>query len=177
MKRGTHPPDLTLGVAPTTRGFAWIAFSGPLHPYDWGMVFVRSDKNERCLRHFERLLDRIEPTVVVMEKATTKVFRSGRMQELHRSWRLTALKRDIEVATYGRGSVQACFEVLGARTNQEIAEVIARHVQDLAHKLPRKRVAWRSEDRRLALFGAAALVIAHFHFSGIKFLRDMREAA
>jgi len=170
------PPALTLGITPDTRGFGWAAFDGPFSAYDFGMVFVRSNKNERCIRHFERLLDRLEPELVVMEDPS-RGFRSGRMRDLHRSLRASTMRREIDLATYSRDDVLRCFETVDARTNQEIAEAVAKQVQGLAHKLPRKRQAWASEDRRLVLFGAAALVITHFHTGNGDVRRRVKDAA
>jgi len=177
MTGRTRPSSLILGIATVTRGFGWVAFDSPFNAYDWNLVFVRSDKNVRCIRQFERLLDRLEPDLIVIEDSPAKAVRSRRMTALHRLLKASAALRDIEVAVYARGDVQSCFATVGARTNQEIAEAVARQVQGLALKLPRKRHAWTGEDRRLALFGAAALVMTHFHHGGKEFLQGLKSAA
>jgi Holliday junction resolvasome RuvABC endonuclease subunit len=167
----------TLGIAPTTRGFAWVAFSGPLSLYDWGSVFVRSDKNLRCVQHFERLLDKLQPELVVMEAPSTQVLRTRRVEELQRLLKSSAFLKNVDVATYRKDQVQHCFATVGAQSRYEIAEAVARNVPDLAHKIPRKRAAWMSEDRRMAIFTAAALVLTHFHIDGNEFVEGMKPAA
>lgn len=163
-----------LGIAPNSRGFGWIVFDAPFNVRDFGMVFVRSDKNDRSLRHYERLLDWIEPETVVLEEGTPKVHR---LRELHHALRISAIFRDIEIASYRRADIQRCFATVGAQTNQEIAEAVAKQVPGVAHKLPRRRAAWTSEDRRQTLFWAAALVMTHFHDSGDQFLQGLKRAA
>ena len=165
---------LTLGIAPTARGFGWAVFSGPLSLYDWGSVFVRSDKNLRCVKHFERMLDKLQPGFVVMEGPSTQVPRSRRVAELHRLLKSSAFLKTVEVATYRRDQVQHCFAAVQAQSRFEIAEAIARSFPDLAHKVPRKRAAWMSEDRRMAIFTAAALVLTHFHTEGNEFLQRLK---
>jgi Holliday junction resolvasome RuvABC endonuclease subunit len=167
-------PALTLGIAPTTRGYGWAAFNSPLNVYDWGLVFVRSDKNLRCVKHFERLLDRLQPELVVMEEPSRQVFRTKRVLELHRLLKSVAHLKQIEVATYRRDQVQSTFAMVGAHSQQEIAESIARHFPDLAHRVPRRRSAWMGEDRRTGLFAAVALVLSHFHIGGSQLVESMK---
>ena len=73
----------------------------------------------------------------------------------------------IEFAIYTRRDVARCFTTVGAGTCYEIAESIARHVPALAPRLPKKRRSWTTEDRRMALFNAAALVFTHFRYQSI----------
>jgi len=177
MSASPRPVALTLGIAPSYRGFGWAAFTGPLSLYDWGSVYVRSEKNLRSVRHFERLLDRLQPECVVIEEPSAKVQRSSRVRELHHLLKSSAYLKQVEVATYRRDQVQSCFASVGAHSQQEIAEAIARHFPDLAHKVPRKRTAWMSEDRRMAIFAAVALVLTHFQIDGTDFLESMKPAA
>ena len=55
---------------------------------------------------------------------------------------------------------------MGARTRDEIAAAVVRHVDAFRHRLPRARRIWTSEDKRMALFSAAALVLTHYQLGG-----------
>lgn len=173
MRRPGSPKSLVLGVYPNVRGFGWIAFEGPLTAYDWGVVFVPKDKNARCLRHFEQLLDHLVPEMLVLERPSAKVRRTTRIIALQRAFAATALARGVETSEYGRGDVQAIFASVGARTRQEIAVAVAREIPALGHRLPRKRAAWDGEDRRMALFNAAALAITHFQLDANRLLKEL----
>jgi hypothetical protein len=83
----------------------------------------------------------------------------------------------MEFAIYTRKDIEACFATSGARTRHEIADAIARHVPGLAGRLPKKRTAWMADDRRMALFNAAALVFTHFRYQAQFFLDEMKGAA
>lgn len=176
MRAAAQPRSLVLGVYPNVRGFGWVAFEGPFSLYDFGLVFVQSDKNRRCLDHFERLLTRLEPEAVVMEAFPENVRRTARVVTLQRAMVASAISRGIETATHPHGEVQAMFAAVGARSRQEIAVAVARQIPGLNHRLPRKRRAWECEDRRMALFNAAALVITHFQLDASRLLKELNDS-
>ncbi|MCI3133121.1 hypothetical protein [Phenylobacterium aquaticum] len=169
--------SLTLGVCPNGRGFGWIAFEAPFAAYDWGLVFVRGDKNRRSMRAFENLLDRLQPETLVLEATNPKVQRTVRMESLHQAMAAAAQARNIEVAVYPRDDVLRCYATVGARTRQEVAEAVARQIDVLAHKLPRTRGDWRSQDRRMALFSAAALVQTHYQLGANTLFEGLMDAS
>lgn len=175
MRAAPIPRSLVLGIYPNVRGFGWVAFEGPFALYDFGLVFVQADKNRRCLEHFERLLTRLEPEAVVLEAFPENVRRTARIVTLQRAFVASALSRGIETAMHPHGEVQAMFSPVGARSRQEIALAVARQVPGLGHRLPRKRRAWHCEDRRMALFNAAALVITHFQLDANRLLKELNE--
>ena len=58
----TQPSDLVLSLYPSTRGFGYVLFEGPLSPFDWGVKEIRgAAKNRRILKFLESLLDRYKP--------------------------------------------------------------------------------------------------------------------
>lgn len=173
MTAAPVPRSLVLGVYPNVRGFGWIAFEGPFAVYDWGLVFVQNDKNRRCLAHFERLLARLEPEALILEAFPETTRRTARIVTLQRAMSASAFSRGVEATMYPRGDVQAMFAPVGARSRQDIAVAVARQVPALSHRLPRKRGAWHCEDRRMALFNAAALVITHFQLDANRLLREL----
>jgi hypothetical protein len=173
----SFPPSLTLGVALTRQGFSWIAFDGPLHIYNWNSPSPRDDKNRKCVREFERLIDRLQPELIVLEDLTLETFRSKRVLQLHQLFLASAREHHIDIVCYRREHVRSCFSTVGATTHQEIAEAIARQFPDLSHRIPRKRRSWECSGRRLGLFCAAALVLTHFHWSGSDFTDTLKSGS
>ena len=201
MTAAPPPKGLTLAIHPTHRGFGWVAFEGPFSPYDWGMVFTRRRKNAHCLRRTEALLGRFLPDTLVLEVFDRRrSARAPRITRLGRAMVSLAVDRGVEVAEgpprglvriiahgtdelldlgvevaiYSRGDVRACFANVGAGTRQEIAEAVARHIDAFRHQLPRKRRSWESEDRRMAIFAAAALVLTHYQLGASRLLDELK---
>jgi Holliday junction resolvasome RuvABC endonuclease subunit len=155
--------ELTLGFHATSHGFGWVAFSSPLTIYDFGTCESRSEKNATCLRRLERLLIKLEPHTLVMEVYEgPTVRRSDRVVRLCKAVSVLAQSRGIDVAIFSRDDIRGAFGAVGATTRQEIAEAVARSFEVLRHKLPTPRLAWEGSQRRMALFDAAAAVLAHF---------------
>jgi Holliday junction resolvasome RuvABC endonuclease subunit len=166
---------LTLGLHPTARGFGWSVFSHPFAPHDWGVVTIHKDKNARCIARVEHLLERLTPETLVLEEFDgTRSSRSGRIRRLCQAIVALARDRSIDVAIYTRTDIAACFRSVGARTRDEIAHAVARHVQHLRHRLPPKRRDWQSEHPRMALFCAAALVLTHYHLGAARLLDELK---
>ena len=169
---------LTLAVYATSSDLAWIAFENPFLPYDWGLVSTKDRKNERALQAVDRLIDRLHPEALVMEaferrnsKRTTRIGRLGRA--------LTCLATDrgTEVAIYERDKVTACFSSVGAKTREEIAAAVVRHIDAFRYRLPKRRRAWEGERRDMALFSATALALTHYQLSAARLLDNLRDAA
>lgn len=167
--------SLTLGFHPTARGFGWIVFEGPFAPYAWGLFTVHRDKNAKCLRKIERLFDRYAPEAFVIEAFDKRsAVRSGRIQRLCLSAVALAADRGAELAVLSRGEIKTCFAQVGAQTRDEIAQAVTRQVPALAYRLPKRRKAGDSEDKRLALFCAAALVQTFYHYGASSVFEDLR---
>jgi len=174
----TKPLGLIFAIHATDRGFGYVAFEGPFTPYDWGIVFARGDKNAVCLRKIEIMLDRFAPETLLLEaygKGTS--LRSERIARLYRSIISVAAHRSVNVVVYSRADIKAAFKTVGASTRQEIACAVARHVDAFRHRLPKPRKPWESEDRRMALFSAGALVLTHFRLGAAGLFDDLLEAS
>ena len=155
-------PPCTFAVHPSARGFGWVAFEGRDTPLDWGLVGAKADKNATCLRKLEDLIARFLPETLVLEAFESGISSRGeRIVRLCRSIVSLAADRGVEVAIYTRDQIRACFAGVGARTRDEIAQAVVRHVDALRNWLPRTRTAWDSEHRRMAVFSATALVLTH----------------
>lgn len=164
-------PSLVLGVHAMSRGFGWIAYDGPFAPYDWRVVEVRRDKNATSIRRLAKLLSRLQPDTLVLEHFEPDgSVRHARIAKLYRALSVLAQDAGIDVAVFSRSDVQACFAHVGAKTRFEIAEAVARHTPHLRSRLPSKRRTWESEDVRMALFSAAALVVTHYALDARRFL-------
>ena len=164
----------TLAVHPTNRGLGWIAFEGAFAPYDWGTICPKKDKSLKCLRSVEALITRFVPDTLVLEAFEQRnSARKDRVARLCRSIQSFAIDRGIEVAIYTRGDVRACFAAVGAKSRDEIAEAVVRHVDALREWLPKRRRPWESEHRRVAVFSAAALVLTHFYLGGSRLFDDL----
>ncbi len=173
-----HPPNLVLGLHPMRDGFAWIVYDGPFNPWAWRMVWVGAADNAVILAKATRVLDVFKPRTLVLEAFDPSVsVRSARIARLGRALVASACERGIEVVVLRRSDVQDCFSPFGAVTRQEIADEVARHTPSLAALLPTKRRIWETENLRMALFCAAALVVAHFSIDARRFLADLSEGA
>lgn len=177
MTAGLPRRPLTLGIYPTSRGFGWVAMESPLAPFDWGLVEVRRDKNQTCMLRIEELLNRLMPETIVLETFEKRNSRrTDRIAKLCRGIAALGADRGIDVLAYSCCDIETCFATLGARTRHEIAEAVARHLPALADRLPAKRPVWKSEDRRMALFNAAALVLARFRYGAQNLFVELEEA-
>lgn len=158
-----HRKPLVLAIHPTSRGFGYVVFEGPFAPYDWGTVGAKGDKNAVCLRKIEQILDQFSPMTLVMEAyGKDSSNRSDRIARLCSAISSMAYHRGIEVAIYKFGQIKTCFAGVGAVTRQEIAEAVGRHIEAFRHRKPKQRKPWQAEDRRMAMFSAAALALTYY---------------
>lgn len=161
-----YQQTFVLAFYPTTHGYAFVLFEGEQAPFDWGVKEIRErDKNARTLDELEKLLDRYHPEALVIEDTTRyRSRRVTRIKRLHRMIGHRAASRGIDVYRYSREDIRKCFVSVGAVTKYEIAKAVATHNPSFAHRLPRKRKIWMSEDPRQSLFDAAALGLTHYRF-------------
>ena len=166
--------DKTFALHATSRGFSYVLFDGPLALKDWGTVHAKGDKNAVCLRHFDQLLADHAPQTLLLEafgKGTS--LRSERIARLYKSMINLAEAVAIGVVVYRLADVKAAFKAVGATTRQEIAEAVGKHIDAFGHQVPKPRKPWESEDRRMALFSATALVLTHYHFGNARLFDDL----
>jgi Holliday junction resolvasome RuvABC endonuclease subunit len=170
-----HRRVFTMAIHPTSRGFGWIVFEGPFSPHDWGVVLAKGhNKNSTCLRKLETMLARFTPETLVVEAFDKRnSFRTDRIANLCQAAVSLAVDRGVDVAIYNLADIRSCFATVGARTRQEIAEAVVRHVDAFRHRLPTNRKPWQSEDRRMALFSAAALALTHYQRGANQLFNDL----
>jgi hypothetical protein len=158
--------DLVLAIYLQTRGFAFVLFEAWLAPIDWAVQEIRgADKNKRCLKRIDSLLNLHTPDVVVLQQISEDdTQRVRRIQKLNHDIARLAERRGIEVRTYPRSSVLESFAFnFAATTKQRIAETIAKQISALSLYLPPVRKQWMSEHERMGIFEAAALAWMYFH--------------
>lgn len=174
----TPAPSLVLGWKPSSHGFAWVAFESPFSIFDWGQSEARGEKNTRCLALLERLLERLQPELVVLEAFEGPGTRqSPRIRRLCRGAVSLARDRGVDVTWLSRADVQAAFAPVGARSRFEIASAVARAFDTLREMLPPKRQIWEASHRRMALFDAAALVVTHYQLGASGLFDDLKNPA
>jgi len=159
MKR-KRPPILALHA--TSRGFGFVVMSGPFSLVDWGTRQALTDKNITSLTALTKLLDHFDPHTLVLEDSTQLSRRSPRITRLYQAISALCHGRSIDLAVVSRNDIHRCYATVGARNWQEIAESVARQLEPLRALVPRRRKAWQSESRRMAVFMAAAVAITHW---------------
>ena len=161
-------PKLVLAIYFQTSGFGFVLLEHGFFPVDWGAPEVRGrDRAKRALRQIDSLLTLHTPDVLILQDTTRRgTRRAPRIQALNRQTLLLARRRGVPVGTYSRARVRKYFEVVGATTKQRIAETIARHIPALSLYVPPPRKPWKSEDARMGIFEAAALVWTYLRSSG-----------
>ena len=152
-----------LAIDPSTRGFGFAVLEGPNRLIDWGVKETKKNKNARTLKLIDDLIDRYQPSVIIVEDYAGKGSRRcRRIQALIKDISKLASKRKIRVRSFSRARVKQTFAECGASNKQEIAIVIANHFPELVPRLPRFRKPWMSEDYRMSIFDAVALALAFF---------------
>jgi hypothetical protein len=159
---------LVLSVYPSTRGFGFVLFEGPLAPFDWGVKEMRGRKKHgRCLAKIEAILNRYLPDILVLQDTSPSgTHRARRVTHLNAAIAELGEGRGIPVYAYTRKDVRQAFAYLGPVNKHIIAEVIAKHVPAFERYLPPPRKPWMSEDARMDLFDAAALGLVFFQREG-----------
>ena len=144
-----------LAFASTTRGFGFVVLEGT-RLVDWGL--------RRCApraaefgRRIDALIRRYRPMIGVVESLSTTTKRCR-----GRTFIKTAISR---LETAGAFVVPVAARTMvkfasGPRPSKwDIADAISRRFPEMAHRLPRRRKPWQSEDERLGLFMAAGLAL------------------
>ena len=149
---------------PFSRGFAFVLLEGPESPYDWGIREIKGkQKNAKTLEEVKKLIGRYRPEVLVIEDAAGgKSRRTTRIRRLYRLLIHLAKSEYVDTHRYSRSVIKQCFAPVGATTKHEIAKAIAMQIPAFAHRIPRERKPWMSEDSRQSLFDAAALGLTYY---------------
>lgn len=160
--KGVHARFI-LAVSASPRGFAFVVFTGPDQPYDWGVKGVRGkQKNARCLLAIKKLFQQYRPEALVIEDTHAGSRRGPRIRALYRAVVELAGREHVKVVRYAKAQVRATFAAESARTRPDIAQAVAKRIPAFAPKLPPLRKIWMSEDPPQSLFDAGALRVTHY---------------
>jgi len=126
---------------------------------DWGVKVVKSGKkNERCLWHVAKLIEKYEPTIVAVENCSKNARRSGRIQALIEAVARLAQENRISVRYFSKKQVNLKILLNQTGTKHDIAVSLAGKFQhQLSFRLPPKRRLWQSESYQMDIFAAVAL--------------------
>jgi hypothetical protein len=147
----------TLAIDPTTSGFGFVVLEGSERLVDWGLGRLEKPDAGLYQKRIEKLLDRIEPQVLVLEDMRESR-RGGRAIIWAQLAASSARKRGIRVERVGRAEIVQRFGSSGT-TRWDVALAISRFFPELTPSLPKKRRIWESEDRRMAIFSAASFAL------------------
>jgi hypothetical protein len=159
MKR-KRPPVLALHA--TSKGFGFVVMSGPFSLVDWGTRQASKDKNAASLKAVTKLIDRFDPHTVILEDPTQISRRSTRITPLYQAIAALCHGRSIDLARVSRKDIHRCYATIGALTWQDIAEAVGHQLEPLRALVPKRRKAWESESRRMAIFSAAAVAMTYW---------------
>jgi len=155
---------LVLAIYFNTRGFAFVLFEGPLSPLDWSVREMRGPrKDARCLARIVSILDQYLPDIIVLQDTSAQgTPRAQPLVTLNEAIAALAAARKLLVFRYSRVKVREAFEEFGVPNKQALAELIAKHIPALERYVPPPRKPWKSDDARMGIFDAAALVLTFF---------------
>jgi hypothetical protein len=151
-----------LAIAPSSRGFGFAVLEEEDQLIDWGLKTVERSKTSQCLRKVEILMTHYAPTLFVLEDHLAKDFhRCERIRTLNMQFVELSIKCHIEIKLITHGQLRRAFFGEERGTKYRLAEILAEQFPtELRSRLPPKRLAWKSEDSRMAIFDAVALVLA-----------------
>jgi hypothetical protein len=160
VKRRRRQNRRILGIALSARGFGYALFDGKILA-DWSAKTFYRDKNNRCMRHIEQLIEHYAPDILVVENHSAKGSRRcDRIRQLGDQLVALSKSRSLRTVQYSRQKLLQMFLPHGTGSRHDFAVHIAgQFSEELATHLPPKRRLWHSEDYRMAIFDAVALAI------------------
>ena len=152
-----------VSISPTSHGFGFAVFEDTTL-IDWGHAHVRPAKADRCLARSMELLSWYDPSIVVIEDVEWASSRRGeRVRNLLKQLSRLVKNSSSRLVKIPLGLVSKIFSASGYATKHEIATTVLIHYPELEVKLPPPRKVWTSEDERMAIFAAVALVLTFIH--------------
>jgi hypothetical protein len=149
-----------LGLAVTTRGFAYAVTEGPDRLIDWGNRRPSSIAKTAAL--LAESIIRVRPLFVACEVARNRA-RSRRARVFNIILQRVCARHGIMILCVQRAATGQ--NGLPAPTNLDIARLAAARFPALADSLPKERQLWEGPDDRLGVFLAGAATLAGWnHF-------------
>lgn len=147
-----------LGIDPCPRGFGFVVFDAPAFLNDWGVAKVASNETSSYLVRIVALIERYQPDVVALPRPADYKRRPLLKRLVSALIRLT-IKRSIIVRIVSRDSTVRTFGPYG-NTKYDRSLRLTILFPELKASLPPPRKIWNSEDMRMNIFDALALVVA-----------------
>lgn len=155
---------LALAIDPTSRGFGYALFEGPRIPLDWGTTEIRSEQNEISLQRVKKLICFYQPEVLILEDCSKEQSRRcDRIKSLLGQIEKFSQNQKIPVVKYSSGRIKEVFSFFDIHTKHQIAQKICEWLPELTPRIPPKRKPWMSEDRRMGIFDAVALILTYYY--------------
>lgn len=156
---------VVMAIDPIPRGFGFAIFDGPREPIDWGVKYIREDKDILSLQKAKELIDTYRPDVFVIEDHGGEGSdRAKRIGYLLDDMATLAQEENVSVYRYSRAQIQKAFSP--DTTKQGIAEVIAMLIPPFQQEVPPERKVWMSERYRMGVFDAVSLVLTYYTTDG-----------
>jgi hypothetical protein len=163
MNSKTIETPRVLAIAPCVQGIGFTAFNGPTLPIDWGVKWIRGEKNAKALLKIAMLIEGYQPDVVVLEDCQGDgSHRAKRVADLINAIATLAQQRGIKVVRYSRNRMRRRFVAEGAITKHQIAKAITQAFPEFAPRLPPVRKIWLPEHANMSLFDATVLALTYF---------------
>jgi Holliday junction resolvasome RuvABC endonuclease subunit len=163
MNPNTTQEPRVLAIAPCVQGLGFVFFNEPQTPIDWGVKWVRGEKNAIGLANVADLINCYKPDVVVIEDCQGEgSHRSKRIEDFLDEIAALAQRHRIKVIRYSRNRMRQGFAAEGAVTKHQIATAIAKAFPEFAPRVPPIRKIWLPEHANLSLFDAIALALTYF---------------
>jgi Holliday junction resolvasome RuvABC endonuclease subunit len=155
-----------LAIDPTTKGFGFAVLEGAAVLIDWSFWHPMkhpSDLNSHCLKKVAQLISRHQPEVLIAEDATARGSqRNPRVCKFIEDLVAMASDRHLPVRCIPRRRVLQCFSAAGAPTKRRVAAALTQRFPELEPHLPPLRKCFMTEDERMSIFDAVALVITFY---------------
>lgn len=153
-----------LGLASTTRGFAFAVLEGPDGLVDWGIrrTAPTRDAMERALRP---ILRAGQPSLLAIRDVKGSLKRR-RGQLFFDVVKDIAEDREIHLNELSKAEIQALSHS-ERQAKWDVALAMSLSFPEIARRLPPRRKPWQSEDDRIGLFLAVAAGVAAWKRFGL----------
>lgn len=161
MNLRPEPAFRYLAIDPTPKGLGFAVLEGD-ELIDWGLCQVRTEKNAGAIARVAQLLRRFHPDKLILEDHRARGSRrQSRIQQLLGRVAAVAAAAGASVALVSAVAVRRTFASFEANNKDQVARKIVEWFPELAPRLPKPRKPWMSEDERMGIFDALALICAY----------------
>lgn len=148
-----------LAIKVTGRGFGYAVAEGE-RLLDWATVSAGIDQATVLLR-VAALVETWQPSVIrIDDPMAPGSRRCERIRLLLMALERQTVERDTRVQRITAAAIKEVFVGTGIRTKRDRAVSLAARYPELSSRLPPIRKPWMSEDERMSLFDAVALLLA-----------------